>query len=264
MAKDILVDLDLKSTSRLLNLLDPTLAQHAATKAYVDSAVEGLSWKASVRVASTANLNLAAPGTAIDGITLAVNDRFVAKDQTATAQNGIYVFNGSATPATRSADASTFNELEQAIVTAQEGTSNAATTWRQTQVNGTLETSSVAFTAFGTMAGAATETVAGIAEIATQAETDAGTDDLRIITPLKQATWSGRKRKTSVIFGDGSATSFNIDHNFNMRLVVVEVYKNSGNYDSVVCDVTRPTVNRVTLAFAAAPAASAYEVVIIG
>ena len=33
----------------------------------------------------------------------------------------------------------------------------------------------------------ATETVLGIAEIATQAETDAGTDDLRYITPLKLA-----------------------------------------------------------------------------
>lgn len=32
---------------------------------------------------------------------------------------------------------------------------------------------------------AASETVAGIAEIATQAETDTGTDDLRIVTPLK-------------------------------------------------------------------------------
>lgn len=34
----------------------------------------------------------------------------------------------------------------------------------------------------------ATETVAGIAELATQAETDAGTDDARIVTPLKHHT----------------------------------------------------------------------------
>ncbi len=34
----------------------------------------------------------------------------------------------------------------------------------------------------------ATESLAGIAELATQAETDAGTDDLKIITPLKLAT----------------------------------------------------------------------------
>jgi hypothetical protein len=35
----------------------------------------------------------------------------------------------------------------------------------------------------------ATETQAGIAEIATQAETDAGTDDTRIVSPLKLATY---------------------------------------------------------------------------
>jgi hypothetical protein len=38
---------------------------------------------------------------------------------------------------------------------------------------------------------AATETVAGIAELATQAETDAGTDDQRIVTPLKLRTAVG-------------------------------------------------------------------------
>ena len=84
------------------------------------------------------------------------------------------------------------------------------------------------------------------------------------ITPLKMANWSGRKRKFSAVFGDGSATAYNIDHNFNTRQVVVEVYKNSGNYDTVWVDVTRPTLNRVTLTFAVAPAASAYEVVILG
>jgi hypothetical protein len=35
----------------------------------------------------------------------------------------------------------------------------------------------------------ASETVAGIAELATQVEVDAGTDDLRIVTPLKLTTY---------------------------------------------------------------------------
>lgn len=40
---------------------------------------------------------------------------------------------------------------------------------------------------------AATEAAAGIAELATQAETNAGADDARFITPLKLATWGGVK-----------------------------------------------------------------------
>ena len=263
MSKQILSDLDFTSASRLLNLLDPVAAQEPATKAYVDNAVEGLAWKDSCRVATVSNLNLAAPGATIDGISMVANDRVLVKNQSTASQNGIYIWNGAATPATRASDANTFAELEQAVVTVEEGTS-AGASFRQSAVNGTIDSSAVNWTNFGTSAAAATESVAGIVELATQAEADTGTDDQRAVTPAKMANWSGRKRKFTANFGDGSATSFNVDHNFNMREVTVEVYRNSGNYDTVLCDVTRPTVNRVTLGFAAAPAASAFTVVIIG
>lgn len=263
MSKQVLSDLDFNNAARIVNLPDPTLAQHPATKAYVDSAVEGLAWKDSVRVASNANLTITGPGSTIDGVTMSANDRVLLKDQTTASQNGLYIWNGAAVPMTRAADANTFAELEQAVVTVEEGTS-AGASFRQTAVNGTIDSTSVTWTSFGTSAAAATETTAGVLEIATQSETDAGTDDLRAITALKLNNWSGRKRKATATFGDGSATSFNIDHNFNTRDVQVEVYRNSGNYDSVLCDVTRPSVNRVTLTFAAAPAASAFNVVVLG
>lgn len=263
MSKQVLSDLDFNNAARIVNLPDPTLAQHPATKAYVDSAVEGLAWKDSVRVASNANLTITGPGATIDGVTMSANDRVLLKDQTTASQNGLYIWNGAAVSMTRAADANTFAELEQAVVTVEEGTS-AGASFRQTAVNGTIDSTSVTWTSFGTSAAAATETTAGVLEIATQSETDAGTDDLRAITALKLNNWSGRKRKATATFGDGSATSFNIDHNFNTRDVQVEVYRNSGNYDSVLCDVTRPSVNRVTLTFAAAPAASAFNVVVLG
>ena len=263
MSKQVLSDFDFNNAARIVNLPDPTLAQHPATKAYVDSAVEGLAWKDSVRVASTANLTITGPGATIDGVTMSANDRVLLKDQTTASQNGLYIWNGAAVSMTRAADANTFAELEQAVVTVEEGTS-AGASFRQTAVNGTIDSTSVAWTSFGTSAAAATETTAGVLEIATQSETDTGTDDLRAITALKLNNWSGRKRKATATFGDGSATSFNIDHNFNTRDVQVEVYRNSGNYDSVLCDVTRPSVNRVTLTFAAAPAASAFNVVVLG
>jgi hypothetical protein len=263
MSRPVLSDLDFGGAARALNLPAPQQTAEAATKGYVDSAVEGLAWKDSVRVASVANINLAAPGAAVNGVNLAANDRFLAKDQTAPAENGIYIWNGAATPATRSADASTFDELEQAVTTVEEGTS-AGATYRQTAINGTIGVTAVAWTNFGTAAPNATETVAGVAEIATQGEADAGTDDARIVTPLKLAAWAGRKLKTAALIGDGAATSYNLDHNFGTRDVAVSVYKNSGNYDDVLVDVTRPSVNRVTLTFAAAPAANAYRVVVIG
>ena len=71
-------------------------------------------------------------------------------------------------------------------------------------------------------------------------------------------------RKVSQSVGDGSSTSFNINHNFGTRDVQVSVFKNTGSYDEVIADVARPSVNRVTITFATAPATNAYRVVITG
>jgi hypothetical protein len=59
----------------------------------------------SVRVASTANIATptTAPGATIDGVTMAAGDRFLLKDQTTGAENGIYIWS-SATVAARAGD----------------------------------------------------------------------------------------------------------------------------------------------------------------
>ena len=263
MARKFFTDLDLQSVSKVINVPTPTAAGDAVPKSYVDSAVEGLAWKDSARVGTQSNINLSSPGATIDGVTMASQDRVLVRNQSTQSQNGIYVWNGSAVAMTRSLDASTFAELEQAIITVEEGT-DAGTTWRQTEINGVIDTNNVIFSSFAAAAPAASETTAGIAEIATQAEVDAGTDDARIITPLKLATWSGRIRKYAASFGDGSATSYVITHNFNTRDVTVVVFPNSGTYDNVEVDVGRTSVNEVTLVFATAPASNAYRVVVIG
>jgi hypothetical protein len=256
-------DLDFGSTARIINLPDPTAAQHAATRAYVDSVVEGLAWKDSVRVASQANVTLASPGATIDGITMTTNDRVLIRSQSTTSENGIYIWNGAATPMTRSLDANTAAELEQAVVTVEEGTS-AASTFRQTLVNFTLGAGAINWTSFGTGAPSASETTAGIAEIATQTETDTGTDDLRFVTPLKLATWAGRIRRFAQDLGDGSATSIAINHNLNTRDVEVYVYETGGSRRQVLCEVQHTTVNQVTLLFASAPALNSLRIVVIG
>ena len=263
MARKFFTDLDLQSTSKVINLPSPVDAGDAVSKSYVDSAIEGLAWKDSTHVGTQSNLNLSSPGATIDGVTMASQDRVLVRNQSTQSENGIYVWNGASTAMTRSLDASTFAELEQAVVTVEEGT-DAGSTFRQTQVNGTIGSSNVVWASFGTAAPAASETTAGIAEIATQAETDAGTDDARIVTPLKLATWSGRLRKVSTNVGDGSATSYTVTHNFNTRDVVVRVFPNSGQYDDVEVDVQRTGVNTVAVVFASAPASNAYRVVVLG
>jgi len=263
MARKFFTDIDLQSTSKVINVPTPSAAGDAVPKSYVDSAVEGLAWKDSARVGTQSNINLASPGATIDGVTMASQDRVLVRNQSTQSQNGIYVWNGASTALTRSLDASTFAELEQAIITVEEGT-DAGTTWRQTQVNGTIDVSNVLFTSFAAAAPAASETTAGIAELATQAEVDAGTDDARIVTPLKLTNWSGRLRKVSANIGDGSATSYVVTHNLNTRDVIIRVFPNSGQYDDVEVDVQRTSTTTATLVFATAPASNAYRVVVLG
>lgn len=261
MALDVQRTLDFGGARRITNLPNAVAAQEPVTLAQLNSAVEGLAWKDSARVSTQGNLNLAAPGASIDAIALAANDRVLVRSQTAGAENGIYIWNGAAVAMTRSLDCSTADELEQATVTVEEGT-NAGTTYRQSVVNATLGTTTLTFSVFGTGAGAASETSAGIAEVATQAETDAGTDDLRFVTPLKLSTSAFSTRKFNANVGDGSATSYVVTHNLNTRDIDTEVYRNSGNFDTVLVEVQRTSVNAVTLIFDTAPAANAYRVLV--
>lgn len=263
MARQILTDFDFNSVSRILNLPNATTDQEPATLAQLKAQVEGLAWKDSVRVKTQASINLSAPGSSIDSVSLSNGDRFLAASQSTVSQNGIYVWNGASTPATRALDASTFAELEAAVVTVEEGT-DAGTTWRQTQVNGVIDTNDVIWTAFGIVTPQATETTAGKIEIATQAETDAGTDDQRAITPLKLKNWASAPKRYSTDVGDGSNTSYTITHNLNTRELQVKVYRNSGNYDEVDVEVRHTSTTQLTLVFSSAPTSNQFKVVITG
>lgn len=261
MAIDVQRTLDFGNARKAINLPNPSSAQDAATKAYVDSAVEGLSWKDSVRVATQANINLSSPGATVDGVAMAANDRVLVRAQTAGAENGIYIWNGAAVAMTRSLDCSTADELEQAVTTVEEGTS-AGVTFRQSVVNATLGTTPLTWSTFGASVPTATTSTSGTVTLATQAEVDTGTEANKPVTPatLKDSVWATRKYNTFV--GDGSATSYVITHNLNSRDVEVGVYRNSGNYDTVLVEIQRTSVNSITLLFDTAPAANAYRVMV--
>lgn len=261
MAVDVQRTLDFGNARKIINLPDGVNPQDAATVAQLNAAIEGLAWKDSVRVSTQGNIDLSSPGATIDGITMVSGDRVLVRAQTTTADNGIYIWNGAAVAMTRSLDTSTAAELEQAVTTVEEGT-NAGSSYRQTAVNFTLGSGAVNWTSFGTGAGSASESSAGIIEIATQAETDTGTDDLRAITPLKLATSPYATKKFAANIGDGSATSYTVTHNFATRDVTVEVYRNSGNFDTVLVEVQRGSTNAVTIVFDTAPTTNAYRVLV--
>lgn len=110
---------------RLTQLAAPTAATDAATKEYVDNALEGLRPKEAVRVATTADIVLSGLIT-VDGVLLQAGDRVLVKDQTLAENNGIYV--AAAGPWSRSLDfdsLSPIDEVNKAFMAVQEGDDNA-------------------------------------------------------------------------------------------------------------------------------------------
>lgn len=111
------------NNNRIQNVGAPALSSDAVTKQYVDNIATGLIWKDAVRVAATSNVTVSAPGTTIDGVTLASGDRVLLMGQSNTVENGIYTYNGTAL--VRAADADTNAELRPGTaVTVSEGTAN--------------------------------------------------------------------------------------------------------------------------------------------
>ena len=137
------------NANRLTDVADPTQAQDAATKAYVDAVKTGLNVKDSVKVATAAALAAStyANGSSGVGATLTANangalavdgvnsglasKRILVKDQADASHNGVYtVTNAGGASATfvltRATDADTAAELTGGtFVFAEEGTANA-------------------------------------------------------------------------------------------------------------------------------------------
>ena len=119
-----------RDASGNISVATPSADGHAATKGYVDSARSGLDVKQSVRVATTAAINLSSDleaGDVVDGVTLAQGDRVLVKNQGTASENGIYVaVASSAGAASRATDADSNTEVTAGMFTfVEEGTVNA-------------------------------------------------------------------------------------------------------------------------------------------
>jgi hypothetical protein len=151
--------------------LIPGAASDAASKSYVDGAVQGIDTKPSVRVATAATLGTVAynNGTAgvgatltntgtlaaliVDGVTMAVNDRVLVKNQPTAAQNGIYTVTaiGSGSQAwvlTRALDNDTWDEIPQAYVFVEQGTQENNGYLFTADQGGTMGTTPITITQF--------------------------------------------------------------------------------------------------------------------
>jgi hypothetical protein len=251
------------NNQKITNLTDPTNPQDAANKRYVDSAVVGIDWKPSVRLATTAAITLATGlenGDTLDGVVLVTGDRVLVKNQTDATENGIYVVAASGAPA-RSSDADTAAEITASFaVFVEEGTVNTDSGWTLTN-NGavTVGTTALSFTQF-TGLGQITAG-AGLTKTANTLDVIGG-DGITVNADSVVIDRAVVVTKYATNVGDGTNTSITVTHNLNTRDVIVSLFDNSSPYAEVMADVEHSTTNTITLLFSVAPTTNKYRVVV--
>jgi hypothetical protein len=116
----------------------------------------------------------------------------------------------------------------------------------------------------------ASTTVAGVIEIATNTEANAGTLTNRAITPanLKNVLGTTASLSTtltySALIGNGSLTSIPVTHAIGNRFVQANVYEVADDFGIVECEIELTSTTVTTFKFNVAPASNALRVVIIG
>lgn len=250
----------------ITNVGNPTNGTDAANKNYVDGAINGLNWKDSCRIASTANLGLSGLA-AIDGVTPVANDRILVKNQTTASANGIYLASSGAW--SRATDADLGSEMVQLAVFVEEGSTQSDTAWVcTTNAPITIGSTNLTFSQFG--AGSTFVAGNGLTLTGNTFDVGAGTGitvaadsvavDTTVIATRAYADAGASKRYAVDV---GGATAVTVTHNLNTNDTIVQVYDKTTPFAQLECDVEHATVNTVILRFAVAPAANAYRCVVL-
>lgn len=265
MASKFHLGIDLNG-QRAQNAGAPSTSTDLTTKAYVDSAVQGLGdLKDPVRVATTGPITLTGAQT-IDGIAVVAGDRVLVKNQGTATDNGIYV--AAAGAWVRATDADESSEITSGFATTvltgtNKGTSSAQSnpvTYILTTTGAVvIGTTALSFSPIG--AATALKTAgAGLIEDGTSYSVGSGTgitvaaDSISVDTAIVV-----RKAAANNV----NATSSDITHNFghsditwSCRLISTGAYEYP--------DVSRVDDNTTRFTFATAPAAGTYRLVVHG
>lgn len=189
--EEVVLDVD----GTLAGNSDIKVASQKAVKSYVDAVASGLSPKTSAKLTTTAALaantysngasgvgatltGVATGVLTIDGVSVAINDRILVKDEAAPARNGIYFCTvagalGIAYVLTRATDNDTSAEILGSFVFTEAGTTNAGSGFVNTNTSAiTIGTTGVTWTQFS----GAGEITAGAALTKTGNTLDVGVD----------------------------------------------------------------------------------------
>jgi hypothetical protein len=253
------------NSHKITSVADPTNPQDAATKNYVDAAIQGLDVKTSVAAATTANIALSGTQT-IDGVAVTAGKRVLVKNQSTPSQNGIYAVASGAW--TRTTDGSQGELVSGSFAFVEGGTVNGSTSWVLTTADPiTVGTTSLTFTQFagaGTYSNGSGLTLTGTQfSIGAAQVTNAmlagsiaasnlvGTD-IATVGTITTGTWHGTK--VGLLYGGtnadlsatGGASQFLKQASSGAAITVVQV----ADADLSVTDITTNNVSTTAHGFA--------------
>lgn len=260
------------SNQKIVNLADPSASTDAVNLQYLQNFVAGLDIKNSVRAASTANVTLTAPGASIDGVSMASGNRMLLKNQTAGAENGIYIWNGASSTATRSTDADSSADVTAGMLipNVAEGTVNGDTAWVLTTNDTiTLGTTALVFTAFSaggtsyTAGAGLTLTSTTFDVVAADGSITVNADNITVgnvpiskggtgqTTAAAARTALAAITKYAATITTAAATPLTVNHALNTQDISVTLWTAASGGEQVYADIVQTDANNLTVTTAA-------------
>ncbi len=261
--------------ARLLNLPVPVassepvrLTELNAAIAAFNAAIAGLVYIENPVVAvALTNITVASPGATFDGVAPVSGDpilgRLLLTGQTVNTENGTYIWNGAASPLTRTTDHFAGGTV---VVVGPDGAVNKKTLWLQTVDSPVVGTSALQFSQFGSSltAGTGLQLIGSVLSLVSPvAVANGGTN---ATTPAAARTSLAACGFFEADFGDGSSGSFTITHGLGKQYVHVMIFnKSTGAKEdcAVVCNSSTQCTLSGESWTAASPALNSYHVVVV-
>lgn len=215
---------------RITGVADPTAAQDAATRNYVDTQLAGITsgqvLKGDVRAVVTSNVDISAPGATLDGLTAQAGDVFLLTNQTTGTENGPYTWNGAAVAMTRATNWDTNAEaVRGSYWVVREGSHQDEFALLTNDTNITLGTTVPTFTFIAAQSGSAN------GYTTTSPSVSAG------------GTWT-------------------VTHNLGSKFVIAQVARVASPFDFVDVRIERTTANTLSVLPDVAMASGEYEIMV--